>query len=72
MWHPVGDLPARVYWRRRLVLLVVLLAVLGGAAWLGFALITGRGDAAASDASASVPVPALARRRYERLGGAGQ
>ena len=33
--HPVGTLPAAVYWRRRLVVLVLLLAVLGGGAWLG-------------------------------------
>jgi hypothetical protein len=36
--HPVGTLPAAVYWRRRLVLLVVLLVVLGGAGWFGYAL----------------------------------
>src|SRR3712207_7044077 len=31
VWHPVGALPARVYWRRRLVALTLLLALLGGA-----------------------------------------
>ena len=30
VWHPVGALPARVYWRRRLLVLALLLAVLGG------------------------------------------
>ena len=40
--HPVGPLPAGVYWRRRLVLLLVLLVVLGGGGWLGWALGTGR------------------------------
>ena len=71
MWHPVGALPARVYWRRRLLVLALLLAVLGGVAWLGIALLTGRdGDVAAageqSRASARIPaldrvVPSLAR-----------
>jgi hypothetical protein len=59
--HPVGDLPAHVYWRRRVVVLVLLLAVLGGAGWLGFTLLADRdgGDAAASDTA--VPQPALER-----------
>jgi hypothetical protein len=71
VWHPVGALPARVYWRRRLVLLTVLLAVLGGGTWLGIALL-GQGDAgAAAEASESARpsrlpeldrvVPSLAR-----------
>ncbi|WP_116449655.1 MucR family transcriptional regulator [Blastococcus litoris] len=61
MWHPVGELPARVYWRRRAVVLIVLLAVLGGGGWLGFTLLANRdgGDATASDAT--VPEPALER-----------
>jgi hypothetical protein len=63
VWHPVGELPARVYWRRRLVVLAVVLAVLGGAVWLGFTLLAGRdgGDAAASSASRALPEPALER-----------
>jgi hypothetical protein len=60
--HPVGKLPAAVYWRRRLLVLAVLLAVLGGAGWFGFMLLTGRDSAAgASSATASRPVPALER-----------
>jgi hypothetical protein len=61
--HPVGELPARVYWRRRLVLLTVLVVVLGGGVWLGVTLLAGRdgGDAAASGGSSPVPVPALER-----------
>jgi hypothetical protein len=71
VWHPVGALPARVYWRRRLLVLALLLAVLGGVTWLGIALLTGRdGDVAAageqSRSSARIPaldrvVPSLAR-----------
>jgi len=49
--HPVGKLPAAVYWRRRLVLLVVVLAVLGGGGWFGYLLVT-RHLAHASAASA--------------------
>ena len=67
MLHPVGKLPAAVYWRRRLTVLVVVLAVLGGAGWLGVVLLTG-GDAAGTTAAASTgtapssaPVPALER-----------
>ncbi len=63
MWHPVGELPARVYWRRRVVVLAVLLVILGGAGWLGFTLLAGRarGGPEPSDASAPVPEPALER-----------
>jgi hypothetical protein len=67
VWHPVGELPAVVYWRRRVLVLTVLLAVLGGAGWLGFVLVSGRdGDASAAAASSgqtrsSVRLPALER-----------
>jgi hypothetical protein len=60
--HPVGKLPSAVYWRRRLVLLTLVVAVLGGGAWLGVALISGRDSAGgASTAGATRPVPALER-----------
>ena len=60
--HPVGKLPAAVYWRRRAVLLILVLAFLGGGAWFGVALLAAR-DAAggASTATAPRPVPALER-----------
>lgn len=63
VWHPVGELPARVYWRRRAVVLIVALALLGGLGWLGFALLSGGDGAseAASGASEAVPEPALER-----------
>ncbi len=63
MLHPVGKLPAAVYWRRRVLLLGLVLAVLGGGAWLGLTLVAGRGsDGAAATAAQSVrPVPALER-----------
>jgi hypothetical protein len=63
--HPVGELPAAVYWRRRLVVLAVLIAVLAGLGWLGFALVTRQSSDAATAATASsgspVRTPALER-----------
>ena len=41
MLHPVGPLPAAVYWRRRLLLLGLVLAVLGGGGWLAVVLMSG-------------------------------
>ncbi|MGY1751942.1 MucR family transcriptional regulator [Blastococcus sp. SYSU D01042] len=62
MLHPVGPLPARVYWRRRLVVLGALLAVLGAGVW-GVVLLTGRSAAEGSTTTAAgasdVPTPAL-------------
>jgi hypothetical protein len=61
--HPVGKLPAAVYWRRRLVVLAVLLAVLGGLGWGGFLLATraGGGEPATTTPSAATRVPQLER-----------
>jgi hypothetical protein len=60
--HPVGKLPAAVYWRRRAVLLAVLLAVAGGGAWLALTVLSARDSArGASSASAARPVPHLER-----------
>jgi hypothetical protein len=60
--HPVGKLPAAVYWRRRAVLLLLVLAVLGGGAWFGAPLLVARGNAqAASPTTGPRPVPALER-----------
>ncbi|TKJ20021.1 MucR family transcriptional regulator [Blastococcus sp. CCUG 61487] len=62
MLHPVGPLPARVYWRRRLVVLTALLAVLGGVV-VGVAVLLPGGsgaDAGTTDEAAPpVPTPAL-------------
>jgi hypothetical protein len=59
--HPVGRLPARVYWRRRLGVLVVLLALLAGGGWLTARLLDRTGDAPPTGARATgaVPTPAL-------------
>ncbi|MCZ2818953.1 MucR family transcriptional regulator [Modestobacter sp. VKM Ac-2977] len=62
MLHPVGPLPAVVYWRRRLLVLGCAVGVLGGGGWLGVAVATGSPDedtvvTAAGDES--VPAPAL-------------
>ncbi|TFV73363.1 MucR family transcriptional regulator [Blastococcus sp. CT_GayMR19] len=68
MLHPVGKLPAAVYWRRRLTVLALLLAVLGGLGYLGFVLLSSRDDdatpaAAAATGAATSPArpPALER-----------
>jgi hypothetical protein len=61
--HPVGPLPAGVYWRRRLIVLLVLLGVLGGAGWGGWILWTGRdaGSSAAGSTTDRTRVPQLER-----------
>ena len=68
--HPVGPLPATVYWRRRLLVLALLLAVLGGGGWLAVAALSGGAGesttttaaAATTEASAEAgEPPALAR-----------
>jgi hypothetical protein len=59
--HPVGKLPSGVYWRRRVLLLTLVLAVVGGAVWLGVTL-PGRADSGgAAPATSARPVPALER-----------
>ena len=63
--HPVGPLRARVYWRRRLVVLAVLLAVVVAGAWGIVALVPGGRDsadrAAAQRTGAAPRTPALAQ-----------
>jgi hypothetical protein len=63
--HPVGQLPASVYWRRRLLLLGGILVVLAGLGWLIVALVGGSsrgGQAEAAEtrsAARSVAPPSL-------------
>ena len=63
MLHPVGPLPSAVYWRRRLLVLVGTVGVLGGGGWLGLAVATGDtkqpDPVAAAPTEASVAPPAL-------------
>jgi hypothetical protein len=63
--HPVGRLPARVYWRRRLIVLAVLVAVLAGGGWLVVRWLDppGEGSTAAGGATTSRPVPTPALER---------
>jgi hypothetical protein len=42
--HPVGPLPATVYWRRRLLVLGCAVGVLGGGGWLGASVLGGGGE----------------------------
>ncbi len=68
MLHPVGPLPAAVYWRRRLLLIGLVLAVLGGGGWLAVAALSrsaGADQVAAADRDVARPsleqvVPSLA------------
>ncbi|MGY1820619.1 MucR family transcriptional regulator [Geodermatophilus sp. SYSU D00079] len=57
MLHPVGPLPAAVYWRRRLLVLALFVAVLGGGGWLVVAAASGgsRGATAASTPTGTTP-----------------
>jgi hypothetical protein len=60
--HPVGKLPAAVYWRRRAVLLTLVLAVLAGGAWFGLTLLSAHAVAdGAAPATSAPPEPALER-----------
>ncbi|MFQ1003466.1 MucR family transcriptional regulator [Modestobacter sp. SSW1-42] len=63
MLHPVGPLPAAVYWRRRLLVLGCAVGVLGGGGWLGAAVATGGPDdaptVAAPPGGAPRPTPGL-------------
>ncbi|MGY1707207.1 MucR family transcriptional regulator [Geodermatophilus sp. SYSU D00697] len=52
MLHPVGPLPAALYWRRRLLVLVLLVALLGGGGWL-LAATLGDGGGSTSAAAAA-------------------
>ena len=64
MLHPVGPLRARVYWRRRLVVLAVLLAVVGAGAWGTVLLVRGTdsADGAVAERTPAAPrTPALAQ-----------
>ena len=60
--HPVGPLPAAVYWRRRALVLTLLLSVLGGGGWVGYDLLTRPAETVVASSSAPLrppPSPAL-------------
>ncbi|RFU22193.1 MucR family transcriptional regulator [Geodermatophilus marinus] len=66
MLHPVGPLPTGVYWRRRLLVLTLPVALLGGGGWLTVAAATGDDEGtrtveAAETAAAPSAPPALER-----------
>ena len=56
--HPVGPLPAAVYWRRRLLVLALLLAVLGGGGWLAVAALSGGAGQSTTTAAAAATTEA--------------
>ena len=55
--HPVGPLPASVYWRRRVLVLTLLLSVLGGGGWVGYAFAAGRLELGTATAAVTSSVP---------------
>lgn len=58
MLHPVGPLRARVYWRRRLVVLAVLLALVGAGVWGTVVLLSddaGSADRVLAERGAAAP-----------------
>ena len=63
MLHPVGPLPAAVYWRRRLLVLGCAVGVLGGGGWVAAAIATGGPEGTAPVAAptddAARPTPGL-------------
>src|SRR4051812_37775331 len=65
--HPVGPLPAAVYWRRRLLVLTLLLSVLGGGGWVGYAAATGRFDDGTTTVAATTPATSPAPPALERV-----
>ena len=65
--HPVGPLPAAVYWRRRLLVLTLLLAVLGGGGWLLVSLVTGSGTSAAATGSTTTSAPEAGPPALDRV-----
>jgi Protein of unknown function (DUF4232) len=58
--HPVGPLPAAVYWRRRLLVLALVVALVGGGGWLLVAGLGSHGESstAAAGATTSSGAPA--------------
>jgi hypothetical protein len=58
VFHPVGPLPAAVYWRRRFLVLTLFVSVFGGGGWFAYAATTGTGWPTFTEAAASSPAPA--------------
>jgi hypothetical protein len=50
--HPVGPLPAPVYWRRRLLVLLLLVALVVGGSWVALSVLGGNQGRAAAGVSA--------------------
>ncbi len=63
MLHPVGELPAVVYWRRRALALGLLVAVVVGGGWTAVSAVSGGGTtpvaASTTTAAASLGAPSL-------------
>lgn len=67
MLHPVGDLPAGVYWRRRALVLGIAASVLGGGGWLA-GTVGSTPDAGTQVAASTTDVtPSLAAPALEQV-----
>ncbi|WP_369132580.1 MucR family transcriptional regulator [Modestobacter sp. I12A-02662] len=58
MLHPVGPLPAVVYWRRRLLVLGCAVGLVGGGGWVTAAAMGSDPEGGAAAAAATGPAPA--------------
>jgi hypothetical protein len=65
--HPVGPLSAAVYWRRRVMVLTLLVAVLGGGGWLGYAAATGSNWRSFTEAAATTTPPPIGTPELEQV-----
>lgn len=68
VFHPVGRLPAAVYWRRRVLLLGLVLGLVVGGGWVSIAVATGSGATDVAAAAANRPgAPAAGTPSLERV-----
>jgi hypothetical protein len=71
--HPVGPLRAAVYWRRRVLVLTLLLSVLGGGGWLASTLLgrhpAGRTVTAAATSARTEPLRPVLEQVVPSLAG---
>lgn len=67
MLHPVGDLPVVVYWRRRALVLGLLVALVGGGGWVTVSAVAG-GDGQTPTAAATTSArPVLGTPSLEQV-----
>ncbi|MEI4277001.1 MucR family transcriptional regulator [Klenkia terrae] len=67
MLHPVGELPAGVYWRRRALVLGIALSVAGGGGWLAASVGSGTTPVTPAASSDSAAEPSLDTPSLEQV-----